>query len=269
MTAALALLPAAAAAQLTPAERAALAELGPEYAQQFDLKRGWFRATPILYFDIGPQDPGITPVFLLATSLAADGTPTLLPDQRPIVASIPGLTGFSAIMQVHYLLVPAGFPANSVRDARAALALGLSGRARLVIPGTYVNYSIVPAGSSLLNDPARRPLLTAWFKSAEVAYFDFGPASEEPAPIFTFVTGEDQNGPRFLRAQANIVDVVPERGVVPRDLWDVHFVRVPEVYAPDSVRSIGQLSGMNVRRIGQIRNCPVVLIDGQRAGRTP
>lgn len=263
----------AARAQLTVNDRAALGDLAPSFAQRFELKRGWFRGEPILYFDIGPQEPTIAPVFLFVSGVEADGTPHLVPGQRPVLSSVPGLDGFSAIWQVHYVVVGAGYTPNSVRDAREALGLTLRGAARLVIPGRYLNLSIVPAASSLSGDPDQRPLRTGWYKGAEVPYFDFGWTLPEPAPIYPFVTGFDGDAPRFLRAQANVVDVVPDSAGPGRDLWDVMFVETPAGYEPETVRDLAAIvgpaarAGLHVRRAGQVRNCPVVIVAGRRAPR--
>jgi hypothetical protein len=271
---ALAALAPSARAQLTADDRAALGDLGPSFAQRFELKRGWYRGHPIQYFDVGPQDPTIAPVFLFATGIDADGMPRLVPDQRPVFSSIPGLAGYSAIWQVHYVVVGPGYTANRVRDAREALGLTLRGSARLVIPGTFLNLSIVPAGSSLNGDPDQRPLKTGWFKGAEVPYFDFGWTLSQPAPIYPFVTGFAGDTPQFLRAQANVVDVVPDSAGPGRDLWDVMFVEAPAGYEPDAVRDRSAIVGpaarsdLHVRRGGQVRNCPVVIVDGRRAPRT-
>lgn len=256
-------------AQLTSNDRAALADLEPAYAQHFDLHRGWFRGLPIRYFDIGPQENTSSAVFLFATSIDTNGVPRLVPGQRPVFSSIPGLAGFSAIWKVEYLVVGPSYQANTVRDAREALRLILTNQARVVIPGTFINYSIVPDASTLEGDPDHRPLLKGWYKGAEVPYFDFGLTERDPAPIFPFVTGFDGDAPRFLRAQANVVDAVPGSGGT-HDLWDVMFVQVPESYVPDTIRDLPTLRAHNefvIRPAGQVRNCPVVIINGERAPR--
>ncbi len=264
------LLPRVTEAQLTPDDRANLADLGPQYAQQFVLHRGWFRGTPIQYFDIGPQDPGTLPLFILVTAVDADGTPHPVQDQRPIFSSIPGKEGFSAIWQVQYIVVGSEYVANSIRDARQAVGLVLTGH-RLIVPRIYINYSIVPDGSTLVGDPDTRELKHGWYKGAEVPYFDFGRTSADPAPIYPFVTGFNGDEPQFLRAQANIVDVVPgsDNGGT-HDLWDVNFVLAPPGYEPDAIRDRATLlsrADLSIRHAGQVRNCPVVLIDGRRAPR--
>jgi hypothetical protein len=176
-------------------------------------------------------------------------------------------------MQVHFVVVGRDYAANAVRDAREALGLTLRGAARLVLPGFHVNNSIVAAGSSLEGDPDRRPLLRGWFKGTEVPYFDFGRTLTEPAPIHPFVTGFVDGAPQFLRAQANVVDVVPDSAGPGRDLWDVMFVEVPSGYEPDTIRDLASIvgpaahAGLRVRRAGDIRNCPVVIVGGVRATR--
>lgn len=259
-----------AVAQLTTNDRAALADLGPQYAERFMLRRGWFRGQPIQYFDIGPQENTSAAVFLFVTGIDSNGVPRLVPGQRPVFSSVPGLAGFSAMWTVEYLQVGPDYAANQVRDARQALALVLSGAARAVIPGTFVNYSIVAEGSVLVDDPDARPLLHGWYKGSEVAYFDFGVTKREPAPIFPFVTGFDNGAPQFLRAQANIVDAVPGSDEGTHDLWVVMFVRIPAGYEPDTIRDLATLrarADFVIRPAGQVRNCPVVIIDGRRAPR--
>ncbi|HEY2806401.1 MAG TPA: hypothetical protein VGI92_11150 [Gemmatimonadales bacterium] len=258
-------------AQLTPNDRAALGDLGPQYAQHFTLHRGWFRGTAIQYFDIGPQARASLPVFILVTGVDPDGTAHPVPEQRPILPSIPELEGFSALWQVNYIVVGPEYVANQLRDARQVVGLVLAGRARLVVPGDHINYSIVPDGSFLVDDPDNRPLLKGWYKGAEVPYFDFGRTSADPAPIYPFVTGFNGDNPQFLRAQANIVDVVPgSDGGGTHDLWDVTFVIVSASYVPDTIKDRATLLGradLLIRHAGQVRNCPVVLIGGTRAPR--
>lgn len=256
-----------ATAQLTSHDRAALGDLAPPFAQSFGLIRGWFRDTSISYYDFGPVPVTTSPLFILVTGFDAAGTPQVVGDQLPIVTSLPGLDGYSAVWQVHYLVVGPGYRANTLRAGRDAVAWTLAGRARMVIPGVLVTAAVVPAGSTLEGDPDARPLLEAWYKGSRVPFFDFGPSSLVPAPIFPFVTGFADGAPQFLRAQANVVDVVPTEGQDPRDLWDVHFVSAPPGYAPDSLRSLAGLSGLTLTRAASVRNCPVVIVDGRRAPR--
>jgi hypothetical protein len=260
-------------AQLSAAERAALEDLAPAYAQRFELRRGWFRGRPIQYFDVGPVDVSIAPVFFFVYGFDAAGRPQPVAGQRPVFGSLPGLPGYSGIWQVHFVVVPAGYRANAVTEGREAVAMTLRGAARLVLPGSYVNLPIVPGGSTLEGDPAQRPLLTGWYRGREVSYFDFGLSPLAPAPIYAFITGMDGDAPRFLREQANVVDVVPDTVGEYRDMWDVHFVTVPPGYAPDAIRDVPMLLAetragrLVLERIGSVRNCPVVIVDGQLAPR--
>lgn len=262
-------LPQSVFAQLTANERAALADLGPSYAARFELKRGWFRGQPIQYFDIGPQEATSGSVFIFVSSVDAEGQARPIPGADPVFSSIPGLPGYSAIWRINYVVVRSGRMETQPRDGRAALGLTLSGAARLVIPGGFINYSIVPDGSTLDGDPDSRPLRGGWYKGQRVSFFDFGATRLEPAPIFPFVTGFDGDAPRFLRAQANIVDAVPGSDEGTHDLWDVQFVLAPEGYEPDAIRDLATLRARRfpIRRAGQVRNCPVVIIDGRRAPR--
>lgn len=267
------LVPAPAAAQLSGAERAALADLGPTYAQRFELRRGWFRGRPIQYFDIGPVPVTLAPMFVFVTGFGADGHPQLAEGQHPVVGSLPGLDGYSGIWQVHFVVVRPGWVPNTVRDARQAVAMSLRGEARLVIPGFYVNCPVVPQGSQLAGDPANRPLRPAWYKGQEVGCFDFGRTPLAPAPIYGFITGLADGEPQFVRGQANVVDVAPDSGGYYADMWDVHFVTVPSAYTPDTLRDLATLQAeaaagrLTIQRAGSVRNCPVVLVDGRLAER--
>jgi hypothetical protein len=271
----LAALPGAAAAQLTPAERAALDDLAPTYAQRFELRRGWYRGRAIRYFDIGPVDVSVAPVFYFVRGFDAAGRPVFVDGQQPVFSSLPGLPGYSGIWQVHFVVVPAGYRANAVTEGRVAVGMGLRGEARLVIPGSYVNLPIVPGGSTLDGDPARRPLAGGWFKGRAVSYFDFGRSPLAPAPIYAFILGLDGDAPRFLREQANVVDVAPDSVGDYMDMWDVHFVTVPAGYAPDTIRDLATLLAeeragrVAIRRIGSVRNCPVVIVEERTAPRRP
>jgi len=259
-----------AAAQLTSNDRAALGDLEPSFAQRFELRPGWFRGRPILYIDIGPQENTTAAVIVPVTGIDPDGTPRLVPGQRPIFSSLPGLAGYSAIWQLQYLVVPAGYTANTLRDARQALGMSLGGAARLVSTERYLNLAIVPAGSVMDGDPQQRNLKSGWFKGAEVPYFDFGWTRREAAPIYPFVSGFDGDAPQFLRAQHNIVDVVPDSAGPGRDLWDVNFVQPPAGYEPQTIRDRSTLLAhpeFVIRRAGQVRNCPVLIVDGVPAPR--
>ena len=74
------------------------------------------------------------------------------------------------------------------------------------------------------------------------------------APIYAFITGLTDNGPQFLRAQANVVDVVPDAAAGYRDMWDVHFVAVPPSYAPDSLRDLPALLAEAAAALTELRS---------------
>lgn len=273
VTAALTIFSSPARAQLTSAERAALDDLAPTYAQRFELHRGWYRGKPIRYFDIGPEPVTVSPVFLFVTGFDAQHRPQLVPGQLPVFSSLPGLEGYSGIFQVQYVVVRPGYVAGSMNDARAIVGAALRGAVRLLIPGVFVNYPIVPGGSALVGDPAHRPLMPGLFKGSRVEYFDFGLTPVAPAPIYAFITGVVNDEPQFFRAQANVVDAAPDSGAEYRDMWDVHFVTIPPGYVADTIRDLATLTAeanaghLMIRRIGQTRNCPVVIVDGRPAAR--
>ncbi len=260
-------------AQATATERAALDDLGPSYAMRLDLHRGWYRGRPILYYDIGPEPPTAAPVYLLAAGFDGEGRPRLLPGQRPLFGALPGLPGYSGIFEVTVVVVGPRVPPNVITSARAALGLVLRGEAGLVPTGAYANWPIVPEGSTLAGDPVGRTAQAGWFEGHAVSYFDFGRTPLEPAPIYNLTASLAGGDLVRFEGQANVVGVAPGSGRGYADLWDVHWVQVQPGYVADQVRDLDTLlaqvaAGRMVdRRVGQTRNCPVVIVDGRPAAR--
>lgn len=258
----------------TNAEQGALADLGPQNALELPLRRGWFRSKPITYYDIGVVPPGTGTVTIPVDASDTIASPRLAPGARPIFSSLPGLPAYSGVWLVQYLVLAEGVSAEGIRDARAATAMVLRGDARFQVRRTYVNLPILPAGSFLAGDSTRR-LQSGWYRGVEVRFFDFGVTDLGPAPIHVFVRGIDRSGPRFVREQHNIVDVVPGDTATYTDLWDVRFVIVDERFIPQVWRSERDMSagarvgGFRILPAGELRNCPIVTVDNQIAARTP
>jgi hypothetical protein len=138
-----------------------------------------------------------------------------------------------------------------------------------------VNLPILPAGSFLAHDSTGRTLQRGWYRGIEVPYLDFGVTDLTVAPIFTMVLGVGPQGPRFIREQHNVVDVVPGETATYTDLWDVRFVVVDDRFVPQVWRNLQALTtgarvgGYRILPAGEVRNCPVVTVNGAVAARTP
>jgi hypothetical protein len=80
------------------------------------------------------------------------------------------------------------------------------------------------------------------------------------APIWVFISGFDADGrPQMIPDHPTVLDVVPgDAGY--SDLWDVHFVYVPEGYDSSSIHSLADLnaSGLDEIPAGMLVNCPVI-----------
>ena len=274
----LALPMASAAAQvrtaLSAAEQGALAELGPQFARELALRHGWVRGQPITYYDIGVVDRATGTVTIPVSASDTAGAPRLSPGARPIFSTLPGVGPYSGVWLVQYLLLPDGARAGAIRDARVATAMVLRGEARFLVRRVHVNLPILPAGSFLAEDSTGRALQNGWYRGVAVRYMDFGVTDVASAPIYAAVKSLGADGPAFVREQHNIVDVVPGDTNAYTDFWDVEFVIVDDRFLPQAWRSRKDLlAGAQVGgyRIvpGELRNCPVVTVDGHIAARTP
>jgi hypothetical protein len=217
-----------------------------------------------------------TAVILPIYGIDSAGNPQLIPRQRPIFTAIPGLPGYTGYAQIQYLVVPRTTASNAVADGRRATSMVLDGQARFVNPRLVANLPIVPRGSYLTDDPVKRSISYGWYRGVEIPYFDFGLMSTTPVPLYTFVAGKDADGgPTFLRAQHNILDVVPGDGALSHDIWDIQWVHVDSTYVPNRWRSLAamtdsvRLAGYRIISAKMLRNCPVVIVDGRTVERPP
>lgn len=258
----------------SPREHAALESLALWYARELPLRRGWFRGQAVTYYDMGIVNPGAGTVTVPILASDTSDSPRLATGARPVFSSLPGLTGYSGVWLVQYLLLPHAGAAATIRDARDATALVLRGEARFRVRSGYVNLPILPAGSSFAGD-STRTLHDGWYAGVRIRYADFGVTDLTPAPIHVTVRGVSRDGPRFVREQHNIVDVVPSDSATYTDLWDVRFVVVDDRFIPQVWRSerdlvIGaRVGGYRILPAGEIRNCPIVTVDGRAASRQP
>jgi hypothetical protein len=254
-------------ALLLPAAPAALAQEGgvfTEPAQTYTLTKGWYQGRETFYYDFGMNSPvlnngagvGAAPIYVLVTGFDGSGNPQMVEGQRNIIDVVPGEPGYSDLWEVNFVTVPAGYVANTFKSADDVRKAGL----QMTKPGVLVNCPVVPLNSRLAEpvngsvEPTR-----GWYKGSEVHYFDFGPNSNRTAPIYAFITGFSADGtPQFVQGQNNIIDVIPgDAGY--SAFWDVHLVRVPAGYKPNSITSAAGVmsSGFEIVRPGLVVNCPV------------
>jgi hypothetical protein len=256
-----------AVAQPSAADQArfALADLGPRFAQEFDLKNGWYRGTQIRYYDFGPVPQGVSIVYWPIHGFGLDGQPVPLRGQGPVFSTIPGVRGYTSLWVLRYVVVADRVKPNQLTSVAQIVALISSARATIRDARDTLNLPIVPRGS-FLQERKDTPPAHGWFNGVEVAYFDFGVASTRAAPIFPFARGSSSD-PMPVDGQRNVVDVIPDGTSPSIDLWDVFRVIVDTAYRANTIRDVNALRAaeragqVTVTRVGSIRNCPVALIE--------
>jgi hypothetical protein len=248
------------------AARLALADLAPRYAQEFGYINGWYRGIEIRYYDFGPVNTGVADVYWPIHGFGLDSVPVPLRGQEPVFSTIPGLPSYTSLWRLKYVIVADNVKPNELTSVRAIEQLVARKRAVVRDAGVVLNLPIVPRGSYL---EGRRDVPTprGWFEGTEIAYFDFGPASQVAAPIHPFFRRPPAGGePVRVEGQRNVVDVIPD-GITPAvDLWDVHPVMVDSTYIANTVRDFPGLRAaaaagrLEITKANSIRNCPVALI---------
>lgn len=255
-----------------PAEaEAALDELTPRYAGETELVQGWFRDRLVLYYNFGPVAQPVTVGRVLWPVHGFDlrGNPVAMRNQRPIFSAIPGVSGYSGLWRLSYVVVADLAQPNELRTLQGIENAMRRRRAAVRDTDVTLNLPIVPRGQRLARDSAA-PMM-GWYEGREVQFFDFGAASATPAPMWRFATGRDAAGdPLFLESQHGLLDSIPVQPAYP-DLWDIRIVQVDTAYAPNTIRSANALRASRwvVDSAAAVRNLPVVMVDGARLQRTP
>ncbi|HYC53005.1 MAG TPA: hypothetical protein VEB19_17995 [Gemmatimonadaceae bacterium] len=257
---------------LAPEVAAALAELEPRYASEIALTQGWFRDRTVLYYDFGsvPMGAASGRVLWPIHGFDAAGNPVAIRGQHPIFSNIPGVAGYSGVYKLAYVVTADHAQPNQLRDIASIDDMVRRGRASIRETDVTYNLPIVPRGSRLARDSARTGM-TGWFAGREVQFFDFGPTSVTPVPMWRFARGTDAGGqPQPLDQQSSIVDSIPVSGTYP-DLWEIYFVQVDTAYTPNTLKSASAVRGANfmVNSPATMRNLPIVIIDGAPVQRTP
>jgi LPXTG-motif cell wall-anchored protein len=237
--------------------------------KNYELVQGWYQGRQTFYYEFGMntsltsdgQSVQPAPIYVLVTGFDADGNPQPVEGQHNIVDVIPGDEGYSDLWQVMFVTVPADYQANTI----TAAADVLSGGYEITEAGVFVNCPIVPAGSTLAEGG---DLVQGWYKGQEVYYFDFGPNTDKPAPIYAFVTGFDSDdNPQFVEGQNNVIDVIPgDEGY--SAFWNVNLVVVPADYQANTITSADEVlaAGYDIMPTALLVNCPVVRTAEAMAG---
>ena len=249
----------------------ALDELSPRYAGETPLIQGWFNERTTLYLDFGTVAHPVTVGRVLwpVHGFDAKGEPVAMRNQRPIFSTIPGLSGYSGLWRLSYVVVADKVQPNELRTLEGIEDAVRRRRAAIRETPLTVNLPIVPRGQRLARDSAAGML--GWFQGRDVQFFDFGVATENPAGMWRFASRIDPAGdPVFVEGQNSVLDSIPVAPAYP-DLWSIRIVRVDSAYAPNSIRSVAALRSARyaVDSARVFRNLPVVMVDGARVARSP
>jgi hypothetical protein len=199
----------------------------------------------------------------------AAGNPVAIRGQFPIFTSLPGLSGYSGVWHLSYVVTADHAKPNQLRSIADVEAMVRHKRASIKETKLVLNLPLAPRGSRLARDTT--PAMTAWYEGREVQYFDFGETSVTPAPMLVFAHGQDSTGkPDYFREQADIADTIPSTPAFP-DLWSVELVHVDSAYAANSLKSMAAVrsSGFMISPASAVRNCPVMYVDAAKVERAP
>ncbi len=250
--------------------QAALDKLAPQFAGEIPLQSGWFRDRQVMYYAMGvtAQPLAVGRVLWPIHGFDMRGNPVAMRGQHPIFTSLPRLEGYSGIWLLTYVITADHVQPNQLRDTAAVAAQVRRGRASYSETNLTFNLPVVPSGARLAGDSATA--MTGWYEGREVSFFDFGPISPTPAPMFGFVRGEGAGEMDYIPEQFSVVDTLP--GAPPYvDLWELRVVRADSGYVANSIKSSAALSSGNLRvqPTPAIRNGPVAVVDGARVARAP
>lgn len=261
---------AAALPVLSPEAETALVELGPRFAGDTEQLHGWFRDQPVQYYNFGSvaRPLIVGRVLWPIHGFDARGNPVAIRGQRPIFSSIPGLEGYSGLWRLEYIVTADLAQPNELRTVASVEAATRRRRATVRPTELVLNLPIVPRGTRLVQDSATGSI--GWFEGREVQYFDFGPVSVAPAPMWRFaLAGGSDSEIVVVEGQGGILDSVPVAPTYP-DLWDIRFVRVDTTYSPNSIRSAAAVRSArwHVDSARFVANLPVTVVGGVRVARS-
>ncbi len=214
------------------------------------LQEGWWDGESVHYFrfETSSEVPGL---FDSGTDRVRDVAALAVfdpPGQLDILDTYPGDATYSPLTRLFiFNPISTEFVADSVRSRQEAEALGF-----LLFPeGNLYNRPIVGGREAIARyeqgDRSTFSLLEAWWsETSKVLYYDLGPLSGKPAPIYRFVTEEGSP----IVAQHMLVDVVAPgvlQGPVESDgycpIWRVHEVVVVDetAFQPDVIKSLADV----------------------------
>lgn len=251
---------------------AAYEELSPRFAAEAQLIQGWFKDRSVLYYDFGPVPLNVTPatVYWPIHGFDARGNPVAIRGQRPIFSTIPGLTDYSGIFHLVYVVTADNAQPNFIRDLATLEDQVRRKRASTKATELLLNLPVVPRGARLARDSSTG--MAGWYQGRDVQFFDFGAVTTKPVEMWRFASGRDASGmPIVLETQNSIVDSIPVAGTYP-DLWEIRFVYVDSAFVPNSLKSAEAMrSNMRVTidTARTIRNLPITIVEGLKVNRAP
>jgi len=152
------------------------AQWTPTAARQISLTNGWYDNYAVTYYDFGMAPQFAADIFLLFTANGA-----AVAGQHNIVDQISaGLVvqknvsdpGYSPFWRVNKVTVNNTYVANTFKSLSDLTgAVGVT-----IVPTTVIiNCPLVPAGSTLLNDPGSptHPVSQGWYRGNPIFYFSF------------------------------------------------------------------------------------------------
>lgn len=225
------------------------------------LVNGWYEKRQVKYYEFGTNSPAengtvsTAPIFVFITGFDANGDPMFVEGQHNIVATIPGVDGYSDLWRVMLVEVPDSYTADTIQSKADIDAAGYN----ITATDILVNCPIVPEGTVL---EGGEELVQGWYDGTAVYYPDFGMNPAETAPIYAFVTGFDDDGnPVFVEGQHNVIGVVPG-DVGYSAFWEVNIVVVPADYVAGTIKDVDGVmsSGYEMAQPGLVVNCPVTVV---------
>jgi hypothetical protein len=252
----------------SPATPVAPAQVDPPFpkagpvgttAHVYPVEKGWVGGQAVEYYNLGtntplkPDDPQrvlSSPVWLIITSVNADGSPNKLPGQDSLFEVMPGDAAYTDLWQAHFVTPTADYVPNSITSAEALQASGL----KIEKQALFVNCPIVPPGSSL-GDNAK-PLVKGWVRDQAIVYFDFGPTSPAPGKVYAFITGFDSSGgPQLVPGQHLVFDSARAASGY-SDFRVVQWVKVDSGYKADSIKSADDIQPESITASNIVVNYP-------------
>jgi hypothetical protein len=231
----------------------------------------WVDGVEVEYYDFGSnstlatdQSVATAPVWPLIRGFDGDGGPLFVDGQHNIFDTVPGDPDYTDLWAVTFVTVPDAYEPETIRSLFEIEASGYP----VTSAGMLRNCPFVPEGTTLAGG---EELHQGWVDSQPVFYYDFGPSSAMIAPAWIFVYGFDDDGtPDIVEDQYAVFDSSPADEDYTA-FRRVSYVRVPEDFVPDSIRSEQDViaSGFAVFETDFVMNYPVVEEGGHEEAADP